>query len=414
MAPQGVAGYSPVMTPDFKAVAAAGSPARTPVGFIVGLAICSLGGLAALIIAVRGGPVPALIGLGLAVLPIPLVMAGVLYLDRLEPEPRSLLAVVFGAGAGAAALVGLTGHLLGNGLVTTPELDPNAGRVVATTLGGALVGAVVAETLKGAILVALLLFHRLELDGATDGVVYGSMTGLGFALIANLYAYVSAAHAGPGALATAFAHRGILSPLWDPLFSSVIGIGAAYAAMRPGYRGMWAVAVGWAGAVTLHTMWDGTLGAPTGRAAVVYVTLLGVLAGLLAVMVADRRSTVALITRYLPAYTSSGAVTAPDIEMLASLRWRRLARQWARLHRGLLGVRAMSDYQLAATELALACNRAGLHLMGEAAFGARRNDSLAQMRAAVSVFRDRSPALQAPPWAADAVSVFAGSQLRTF
>jgi protease PrsW len=400
------------MTPDFKAVAEAGSPARTPVGFIAGLAICSLGGLAALIIAVGGGPVPALIGLGLAVLPIPLVMAGVLCLDRLEPEPRSLLAVVFGAGAGAAALVGLTGHLLGNGLVTTPELDPNAGRVVATTLGAALVGAVVAESIKGAILVALLLFHRLELDGATDGVVYGAMTGLGFALIANLDAYVHAAHAGPGALATAFAQRGILSPLWDPLFSSMIGIGVAYAAMRPRYRGMWAVAVGWAAAVALHALWDDTLGASTGMATVVYIILLGVLAGLLAVMIADRRRIVALITRYLPAYTASGVVTAPDVEMLASLRWRRLARQWARLHRGLSGVRAMSDYQLAATELALACNRARLDLMDPAAFGASRDDSLAQMRTAISVFRDRYPALQAPPWAADAASAFTGTLVK--
>jgi RsiW-degrading membrane proteinase PrsW (M82 family) len=401
------------MTPDFKAAADIGASSRTPVAFIAGLAICSLGGLAALIIAVRGGPVPALIGLGLAVLPIPLVMAGVLYLDRLEPEPRGLLAVVFGAGAGVAAVVGLAGHVLGNGLVTTSQLDPNAGRVVTTTLGAALAGAVVAESLKGAVLVSLLLFHRLELDGATDGVVYGSMTGLGFALIANLYAYVQAEHAGPGALASAFAQRGILSPLWGPLFSSIIGIGVAYAAMRPRYRGIWAVAAGWVGAVALHTIWDDTVGAPTGKATVVYVILLGVLAALLALMVADRRRIVALITRYLPAYEAPGVVTAPDVDMLASLRWRRLARQWARLHRGLSGVRAMSDYQLAATELALACNRAGLDLMDPAAFGARRAESLAQMRAAVSVFRDRYPALQPPPWASDTVSAFAGSPLRT-
>jgi protease PrsW len=400
------------MTPGFKGAVGARSVGRTPVEFIAALAACSLGGLAVLVIVVRGGPVPSLIGLVLALLPIPVVMSGVLYLDRLEPEPPALLAVMFGAGAGAAALVALAGHAAGSGLVTTPELDPHAARLGATTLGAALVGALVAESLKGSALVALLLFRRPEIDGTHDGVVYASVTGLGFALIANLNAYVSAEHAGAGVLASEFAHRGILGPLWDPLFSSMIGVGVAYAAMRRGASGLWAVAAGWVAAVALHTIWDDTVNAGAGKTAVVYILLLGVLVMLLAAVVADRRRIIGLITRYLPAYEESGAVSAPDIQMLAGLRWRRLARQWARLHRGLPGVRAMAGYQLAATELALACNRAGLDLMEPAAFDARRDDSLAQMRAAIAVFRDRYPELQPPPWAGGTSSAFVTPQPR--
>jgi len=50
-------------------------------------------------------------------------------------------------------------------------------------------------------------------------------------------------------------------------------------------------------------------------------------------------------------------VSHVDVEMLASLRLRRLGRQWAKLNVGSAGVRAMIQYQLAATELAMACNR---------------------------------------------------------
>jgi protease PrsW len=65
--------------------------------------------------------------------------------------------------------------------------------------------------------------------------------------------------------------------------------------------------------------------------------------------------------------------------MLASLHLRRLARQWARLHHGVAGRRAMADYQLAATELALACERQRRGLMPPEVFARRREDMLGLM-----------------------------------
>jgi len=128
---------------------------RTPVAFIAVLALSSAFALVALVIAVLAGPVPTLVSLVLAVLPVPLVIAGVLYLDRLEPEPRGLLALVFGAGAGAAVVVALIGDGLGASFIATPELGPHPGLAKAT-LGAVVVGAVVAESLKGAVLLGLL------------------------------------------------------------------------------------------------------------------------------------------------------------------------------------------------------------------------------------------------------------------
>ncbi len=393
-------------TSDLRPVTDARPSGRVPVAFIAGLAACSLLALIALIIAVHGGPAPTVEGVALAVLPVPLVMAGVLYLDRLEPEPPMLLAITFGAGAVAAALIGLLGHALGNALLTTPELGPKAGQLAATSLGAAFVGALVAETLKGLVLLGLLRYRRAEIDGTSDGVVYGAMTGLGFALVSNLFAYAQAERSGLSALVSAFFQRGLLTPLWDPLFTSLTGIGIAYAAMRRARQGRWAIAAGWAGAVVLHTVWDDSLRAGAARATIAYVILLGVLAALLVAMVADRRRIVALITRSLPPYQAPVLMTAEDVEMLASLRWRRIARQWARLHCGLGAVRRMADYQLAATELALACHRAEHGQMEPAAFDASRDASLAVMKEAATALRDRLPLPPVPAWAARGRSAF--------
>jgi RsiW-degrading membrane proteinase PrsW (M82 family) len=389
-----------------KAVLDARGFGRTPVIFLAGLGACCLIALIALVIAVRGGPVPALTGLALALLPVPLVLAGLLFLDRLEPEPRALLAAMFGAGAGVAALIALAGRLLGTGVITVPELGPHAGRAVSVTLTAAIGGALVAETMKGGVLLALFRFRRSELDGAHDGVVYAGVTALGFALIANLYAYTQAEHAGFGALASAFARRGIVGPLWDPLFSSMIGIGLAYAAMRQGSRGYWAIAVGWVAAVGLDALWNDSVAAGPLRLVIVDLILVAALAVVGGMVIADRRRIIRLISEFLPGYADSGALHNADVEMLASMYWRRLARQWARLHCGLLGLRAMAEYQLAATELALACNRDRRGLMTPQAFGRRREDSLSMMRAAAGVFRERRPPPPHPPWARNEGCVF--------
>jgi RsiW-degrading membrane proteinase PrsW (M82 family) len=125
-------------------------------------------------------------------LPIPLLVALVLYLDRLEPEPRALLAAIFGAGAGIAVITAVAGRALNTGAITTPELAPHASVAAPVPVGAAIGGALVAETLTGLVLLALLASRRTEIDGVEDGVVYGSVVGLGFALVANVYAYAVA------------------------------------------------------------------------------------------------------------------------------------------------------------------------------------------------------------------------------
>ena len=98
---------------DPQAVLADRPPGRTPVAFIVGIsvtaacAIVALGLDAVQSFAAGAGAAPFAIALPLALLPVPLLVAGVLWMDRLEPEPRSNLVFAFGWGAGVAALAAL-------------------------------------------------------------------------------------------------------------------------------------------------------------------------------------------------------------------------------------------------------------------------------------------------------------------
>jgi RsiW-degrading membrane proteinase PrsW (M82 family) len=207
---------------------------RTPVAFLLTLAACCLVAIVAFVIViVQRGPAPPLFGLLLALLPVPLLVTLILYLDRMEPEPRALLAAIFGAGAGIAVITALLGRAFATGAITTPELNPHASVALPVSVGAAVGGALLAETLNALVLLGLLASRRTEIDGVEDGVVYGSMVGLGFALFANVYAYSVDWNAGAVAIAEQFARRGIFGPVFHSLFTALIGIGIAYAATRP-------------------------------------------------------------------------------------------------------------------------------------------------------------------------------------
>lgn len=384
---------------------------RTRVAFISGVAACSLAALAALVVVAASGALSAGIALTLALLPIPALLAGVAYLDRLEPEPPGHLVLILLCGAAAAAVIGLAGTLSGTSLITTPALRHGG---FAASSAGAIVGvAALEETLKGAALTGLLLRRPHEIDGTHDGVVYGSMVGLGFALIENIYYYADAARGGVADFAVTFAARGVVSPLCQVLFSSLIGIGVVFAARFGLRRGLWAVGAGWVGAVALHALWNYSLGAGAARLALTYAFFAVVCAVIMIAVVTDRRRIIGLIVRYLPEHQAADTVTDRDVTMLSSLAARRLARQWARLHSGLAGLHAMAEYQLSATELGLLHRRADRGLVDAESFAAQRDCLLDTMRLAAAAVRGRMNPAHRPPWAPHGSSCFSPSPTDT-
>jgi RsiW-degrading membrane proteinase PrsW (M82 family) len=394
---------------DPEAVLADADLGPTPVGFIVGIAAAAVCAFVAVgIDAVQSfadgdGPAPVAIALPLALLPVPLLILVVLWADRLEPEPRQNLAFAFAWGAGIAALSALIINSADLEYVTMPALGASTGQYVAVTFGAP----VVEETMKGLVLFGLLWRRRSELDGPTDGVIYAAMVGLGFAMVENVGYYISAIDApergGIALLGYTFVLRGLLSPLLHPIFTSMTGLGVAYAASRPRGSGSarWAVFLGWLAAVVLHSTWNGL--SLLGAAGLVggYLIMSCVFGGLILVLVWDRRRMVGLILRYLPGYAYTGLLTPDDVGMLASLRARAAARSWARTTGGLPAVAAMGDYQLAATELAFARAKSARGVLSSTAFADRERKLLALMRVARHWFARRVPPdPEAPaPWA---------------
>src|SRR5215831_20525631 len=388
---------------DPRAVIEGRPPGRPRPGLIIGIAAglgCAVIVLGIdLLESVEGAghsPAPFLIALPLALLPVPFLVALVLLLDRLEPEPRGNLALCFAWGAGVAALLAAIINTAGLLFITQPELGQSRGELVSATFGAPLVE----ESLKGAVLFWLLWRRRQEFDGPTDGIMYAAMVGLGFAMMENVGYYISALarphFGGAELLGFTFVFRGLLSPFAHPVFTAMTGIGVAYAAThRRAGRGVFA---GLLGAMTLHGLWNGLARYGLRGVAAAYLMILCVLIALVAVVVADRRRTVRLIWRFLPAYQGSGVVTEADLQMLSTLRGRRAARLWARGVGGRPAAHAMRDYQLASTELALVHQRAERGLIDVPRFDGRSRDLLALMAAAHDAFLRQHGGQGSPPW----------------
>jgi len=401
---------TPVPVFDPRAVLDGLPPGRPRVGVIAGIVVAAL--CVIIVFAIELGEsvasghstTPFFIALPLALAPVPLLVAAVLFIDRLEPEPRINLAFGFLWGAGVAALFAILINTAGLEYITQPALGASAGQYISATAGAP----VVEETLKGLFLVWLVRWRRQELDGPTDGIVYAAMVGLGFAMTENIGYYINAlvnpVHGGVQLLGYTFVLRGVLSPFLHPVFTSMTGIGAAYAASHR--HAGWALALGWLAAVSLHAMWNGLSIFGLAGTAVAYLILLCLLGILWAVIIADRRRIVAQIEHYLPGYEPTGLVTPQDITMLSSLRGRRLARNWARSTGGLPAASAMGNYQLAATELALLHDKARRGVLDRSQVAQRQQALLGLMQVARAAFLRRRPAPPQAPWAGAGPSGF--------
>ncbi|GAA3977752.1 PrsW family intramembrane metalloprotease [Actinomadura viridis] len=379
---------------DPKAVLEGRVAGRPPVGLIVGLTISSVCALLALsLYALDGGP-GFWAGLVLAILPIPLLVSLVLTLDRLEPEPPRMLVFSFMWGAGVAVLGALVFNTLGMLYVTVPVFGEAKAHFVSATFGAP----VVEELLKGAVLFGMLWFRRNEIDGFVDGIIYAAMVGFGFAMMENVTYYARAFDQnGAEGLQAIFVLRGIIAPFSHPLFTSMTGLGVAWAATHRTHRVL-APLLGLLAAMLLHGLWNGATAFGLGGLGVVYALDFCILVALVVIVLLERRATVRRIETYLPAYAGTGLVTPADIRMLHSLHSRRAARRWARGVGGPGAARAMGDYQLAATELALLHKRAERGVADPRWFETRRDSLLSLMAVARQAFL-RTPPSYAPPWA---------------
>lgn len=299
------------------------------------------------VIGLSTGGLGSLVGLLLAILPVFPVAAALLWLDRFEDEPPTLLAFAFAWGATAAVVISLF-FSIGSMIVI-------AGAGGSDVLGAVVVAPIVEEAAKGLAVVGVLLIRRGQFNGVVDGIVYAGLAGLGFAFAENILYLGSAFLEGglTGAVLT-FVLRCIMGPFAHPMFTAAfgIGVGLAVRARNPVLKVVYPLA-GLAVAMLLHALWNGMATVATGGGWFVGYLLLQVpiFVTFVAFAIIVRRREARLIAQHLRVYAETGWITGQELAMLSSPVGRRQARAWAARVGGPTAGRAMRDFQELASEL---------------------------------------------------------------
>ncbi|HWM33264.1 MAG TPA: PrsW family glutamic-type intramembrane protease [Pseudolysinimonas sp.] len=316
------------------------------------------------------GPTLTVLGGVLALVPLTIVLLGIRWIDRWEPEPRSGLIFAFLWGAGMAVLLALI-------------VDFNVSEAIASG-GGATNGTIVLQTVvqapiveeiaKGLGVLLIFVVGRRFFDGPVDGIVYAATVAGGFAFTENIqYFALQIAEAGgiDGSVGEIFFVRGILSPFAHVMFTAMTGLLIGLAARRGSILlAIGAFFVGLVPAIALHMFWNGALFVVYdfyGYYLIVQVPLFA-LAVLMVFLL--RRREAKMTQTHLQEYANAGWLNADEVTTLGTPAGRRLARSWARKH-GLSKV--MNEYIKDATHLAFTRNRI---VTGRDRFGSQKDEQV--------------------------------------
>jgi len=324
---------------------------RSGVAFTVVVSVVMFVGacVMALALLMSSAPGALVVGAVLAAVPVAPLIACFVWLDRYEPEPRSLLLLGLGWGAFVATSSALVLQIVGEFAFQAPQ-----------SFSGAVIAPLTEEAAKGLFILLLLWFRRNELDGILDGIVYAGMLGIGFAFTENIL-YLSSAYVGgdgqaggiEGAIAL-FVVRGVFSPFAHPLFTAFtgIGIGIAVASRTPAARVL-APLAGYLLAVAAHAAWNVSVFLGSGERFVLTYLFVMVPGFFLIVGFAiwARRREAILLTEALTDCARRGFIDPAEIPWLVRLPARREARRNAEAVGGREARSTMAEYQQQAIEL---------------------------------------------------------------
>ena len=193
-----------------------------------------------------------------------------MWLDRYEPEPRSLL--VLGPRLGC---VRRDVRRAGPAALRHPHL-----RAPPTSSMATVVAPVTEEAAKGLFILLLLFYRRNELDGVLDGLVYAGMVGIGFAFTENILylprrTWARTARPVGSAARSACSSSAASSPRSPTRSSPRSSASASASPWRARRRDVRVLAplIGYVVAVGAHAAWNGSLLLDDGRNAVDHLLL---------------------------------------------------------------------------------------------------------------------------------------------
>lgn len=291
-------------------------------GVFAALIALLLGLIVLVLIGFETGPVALLIGMISAVVPVPLYLVLVLWIDRYEAEPVWMLATAFFWGALVAVFFAYLLNTVSGVAVSLATNSMRAGK----TFGAVISAPIVEETAKALILFIFFFWKKDEFDGVIDGIVYAAMAGLGFAMTENIQYYGNAVmEAGGGGLTLVFILRGAVAPFSHPLFTGLTGIGLGLARQTRSLAIKWiAPPLGLLAAMSMHSIWNGS-GVLFGGGAFILTYILVMIPAffiVLVVIILALRREGQIVREYLSPEHQCGLLTQQEYNQLGSISGR--------------------------------------------------------------------------------------------
>lgn len=370
-------------------------------GMLAGVIIGGIVVLIALILVVAYfllflGPGLTFIGGVLALVPLAIVLLGVRWIDRWEPEPRLLLLIAFLWGATVSIVLALVVDVGTSYLYAATVADKNWTVFLQSTVQAPIVE----EVGKGLGILLIYLVARRYFDGPVDGIVFAALVGGGFAFTENIqYFAIQIAESGTldFAVGEIFFIRGILSPFAHVMFSAFTGFFIGLAARKgTALGGILMFVVGLIPAILLHAFWNGVLFFIYDFYGYYLVVQVPLFAIAVVTVILLRRREAQMTQLRLGEYAAVGWFNATEVNTLGTAAGRRQARAWAR-QRGLGKV--MKEYIKDATHLAFTRNRI---VSGRDRIGSQQDEAvlLAQVsesRARLAAATPANAAVATPP-----------------
>lgn len=283
-----------------------------------------------------------LLSLLAAIIPTILYVTLLWWLDKYEKEPWGLFLAAFAYGFLPAIVLAIIFELL---------LDIPLSGIGGTgeAIGMGVVAPVVEEIVKGLAVLAIFFIWRREFDGVLDGIIYGAVVGLGFAMTENFFYFISS-----GGDAAVILLRSLPFGLNHAFFTAFTGasLGVARLSRR---RGRWLLlfplglilAIGFHAA---HNLLVSTASVPGCLGALISNTI-----GLITILVVailswghEKR----WIRQELGEEVTTGLLAQADYYALLLLSRRVGARLWIWRHHGWRAFRLLGRFFTLATELA--------------------------------------------------------------
>ncbi len=270
----------------------------------------------------------------LAAIPLVIVLLGIRWVDRWEPEPRLVLLFAFLWGAAASVFIALVFSGITQVYEASHGLKNSAGAQLFETIVQA---PIIEETAKGLGILILFWAVRRHFDGPIDGIVYGATVAVGFAFTENLQyfglAIINDRGFGSGVGQT-FLLRAVLSPFAHVMFTSFTGLMLGLAARHSNRIGaIGYFVVGLIPAMALHSFWNSASYWATNW--FVFYVLVQVPLFVLAIVgvVLLRRHEQRITRDRLAEYATAGWFTSSEVNQLSTAAGRRQVIWWAGRHK---------------------------------------------------------------------------------